>query len=111
MNKQILSFAIAFPIILASTVPALADTPIQIVQPIVKPQLISPQVPILQQLDFANPTGRIDKPGPGGGGVKTPPPPPPPRREIDGFQIQDLGTLSKPAAINQNINVAPVQGF
>lgn len=110
MNKH-LSFAIAFPIILASTIPALADTPIQIAQPIVRSQLISPQVPILQQQDFANPTEEVNGPGPGGTTVKPPKPPKPPKREVNGLQIQDLGTLSKPAAINQNINVAPVQEF
>lgn len=99
MNKQILSLAIALPAILASTIPALADTPVQVVQPIVKPQLISPQVPILQQLDFADPTQGLNKPGPGGTGVKPPKPPKPPKREINGLQLQNLGTLSKPTAI------------
>jgi hypothetical protein len=109
MNKQILSLAFALPAILASTVPALADTPVQVVQPIVKP-LISPQVPILQQ-GFANPIEGVIAPGPGGTTVKPPKPPKPPKREIDGFQLQNLRTLSKPATINENINVAPVQKF
>ncbi len=108
MNKQILSL-VALPTILASTVPALADTPVQVVQPIVKP-LISPQVPILQQ-GFANPIDGVIAPGPGGTTVKPRKPPKPPKREIDGFQLQNLPTLSKPATINENINVDPVQKF
>jgi hypothetical protein len=105
MNKQILSLALALPAILATTVPALADKPIQIVQP----QQIAPQVQvdILQQQGFPNPS---DNTAPGPGGItSTPRGPKPPRRDANGIiQPQNLGKF-QPAVINPSINAAPVQ--
>lgn len=105
MNKQILSLALALPAILATTVPALADKPIQVVQPHqITPQV---QVPVLKQQGFGNPTDN-NAPGPGGT-TATPKGPRPPRRDANGIiQPQNLGKF-QPAVINPSINVAPVQ--
>ena len=105
MKKQILSLALALatPLgsIMLATVPAFAKTPVV--------QTVQPKVPILQPV-FTNPINNVNTPGPGGTSVQGPKGPRPPRREGNGLQLQNIGTLSQPAKINQNINVAPVQG-
>jgi hypothetical protein len=110
MNKQILSLAFALPAILASTVPALADTPVQVVMPVVQPQVTVPQVQTPIQQGFVNPMDRVITKGPGGNTV-TPKGPRPPKRDVDGIIQFQNGKLSQPAGINQNINAAPVQGL
>ncbi|MBW4670488.1 MAG: hypothetical protein KME60_24490 [Cyanomargarita calcarea GSE-NOS-MK-12-04C] len=106
MKKQILSLTLALAaplgsIVFASSLPAFAGTPIV--------QTVKPKVPIVQQ-GLINPGESVNAPGPGGNSVKGPKGPRPPRREVDGLRLQNLGTLSQSAQINQNINVAPVQG-
>jgi hypothetical protein len=105
MKKQILSLALALatPIgsIVLATIPAFADTPVI--------QTVQPKVPILQQR-LSTSGESVNAPGPGGTSVKKPKGPTPPKREADALRLQNPAKLSQPAQINQNINLAPVQG-
>jgi hypothetical protein len=112
MNLKILSLALVFPAIVASSMPVFADTPViqNLESPAISSQVIktTPQAIDIKIEGSVNPIERVITKGEGGTSVKPKKVGPPPRRDLDGFfQFQNPSQLP---SVNGNINAAPVVG-